>query len=140
MSVNKAEDDFAYSARGAWADILATFAGVLLIIGACFEVLQGAAAVSDPDFFADGSPYLYDFNVTAWGWIHIVLGVVSAIIAIGIFMSKSWAWMAGIVVVGLTIISNFLSIPHHPVWSVTVIAIDFAIIWALTVQLHHRRS
>jgi hypothetical protein len=138
-SASRTRDDFENSAKGAWADFLTMFAGVLLIISAGFEVLQGAAAVSDPDFFASGSEYLYKLNVTAWGWIHIILGVLSAIVAIGIFMEKSWAWFCGVVIVGLTMLSNFAAIPHYPVWSLTIIAIDVAIIWALTMQLGRRQ-
>ena len=122
-------------AKGAWADFLSVFAGVLMIIGASFEVLQGAAAIANPDFFADGSEYLYRFNVTAWGWIHLIIGILSAIVAIGLFTQKSWSYLAGIVIVGLSMLANFAAIPHYPAWSLTVIAIDAAIIWALSQKL-----
>ena len=122
-------------AKGAWADFLSVFAGVLMIIGACFEILQGAAAIANPDFFAAGSEYLYRFNVTAWGWIHLVIGVLSAIVAIGLFTAKSWSYPAGIVIVGLSMLANFAAIPHYPAWALTVIALDAAIIWALSQKL-----
>ena len=125
-------------AKGAWADFLSVFAGVLMIIGACFEILQGAAAIANPDFFAAGSEYLYRFNVTAWGWIHLTIGVLSAIVAFGLFMSKSWSYAAGVVIVGLSMLANFAAIPHYPAWALTVIALDAAIIWALTQKLGRR--
>lgn len=133
MSANLTEDDF--GARGAWIDFLSVFAGVLMIIGASFEMLQGAAAIADPDFFAAGSEYLYRFNVTAWGWIHLTIGVLSAIVAIGLFTRKSWSYLAGLVIVGLGMLANFAAVPHYPAWALTVIAIDVAIIWALSQQL-----
>lgn len=138
-SPNQTADDYAYSARGGWADFLATFAGVLLLIGSVFEVLQGAAAIADPEFFSSGTEYLYKLNVTAWGWIHLTLGVLSALVAIGIFMRKPWAWICGLVLVGLTMVTNFASLPQYPIWSLTIIAIDVAIIWALCVQLGRRQ-
>lgn len=137
-SPNQTEDDYAYSAKGGWIDFLATFGGVLLIISAGFEVLQGAAAIANPEFFASGDEYLYRFSGTTWGWTHLILGVLSAVVAIGIFMRKPWAWLAGIVIVGLTMLTNFASLPQYPVWSVTIIAIDVAIIWALSMQLGRR--
>jgi hypothetical protein len=33
--------------------------------------------------------------------------------------------------VGLSLIANFVFIPHYPVWSILIIALDIAIIWAL---------
>src|SRR6478609_3854572 len=118
MSANHDE----YGARGAWIDFLSVFAGVLMIIGASFEILQGAAAIANPDFFASGSEYLYRFNVTAWGWIHLTLGVLTAIVALGLFTRKSWSYPVGILIVGLGMLANFAAIPHYPLWSLTVIA------------------
>lgn len=135
MSGNLTDD----GARGAWVDFLSVFAGVLMVIGASFEILQGAAAVADPDFFAAGTEYLYEFNVTAWGWIHIVVGVLTAIVAIGLFTQQSWSYLCGLVIVGLGMLANFAGLPHYPIWSLTLIAIDVAIVWALCQQLARQR-
>lgn len=136
MSANLTEDDF--GARGAWIDFLSVFAGVLMVIGASFQILQGAAAIADPDFFAAGSDFTYRFSVTAWGWIHLILGVVSAIVAIGLFTRKSWSYPVGLVIVAIGAIANFAGIPNYPIWSLTLIAIDVAIIWALAQQVARR--
>jgi hypothetical protein len=33
----------------------------------------------------------------------------------------------------LSAVANFFFIPYYPVWSIVIIALDVAIIWALTV-------
>jgi uncharacterized membrane protein (DUF106 family) len=37
-----------------------------------------------------------------------------------------------VIVAAISAILNFMWLPYYPVWAVTVIAIDVAVIWALT--------
>lgn len=126
-----------YSARGAVADVAATFAGVLLIVTSLMDVLQGAAAINDPDFFAPSAEYVFDFDVAAWGWVHVVLGVVSFAVGIGILMRQGWGQVAGMIIAALAILTNFAWLPHYPLWSILIIAFNAFVIWALSVQLKH---
>jgi hypothetical protein len=123
------EDDT--STRGIFADVVISFAGVLMILTSIMEIIQGMAAVSDPEFYSAGSDYLLQFNVTTWGWVHIVIGAVSVVVAVGVLRRLRWGYLAGLVVVGLSMLSNFAFLPHYPVASIVVIAIDVLIIWAL---------
>lgn len=127
------------STRGAVADAGATFAGVLLIVTSLMDVLQGAAAINDPEFFAAGADYAFDLDVSAWGWVHLVLGAVSFLVAVGILMRTGWGQATGMLVAGLAMLTNFLWLPHHPLWSAVVIAFNAFVIWALSVQMKHYR-
>jgi uncharacterized protein (DUF983 family) len=43
----------------------------------------------------------------------------------------TWARIVGITVAGISMVLEFAYIPHFPIWSVVVIAVDVAIIWGL---------
>ena len=133
MSTPRNEID--YSTRGAVVDLTAAFGGVLLIVTALFEILQGLAAIADPDSFSAGSDYLYNFNVSAWGWIHLVVGVLTVVVGVAILRNVTWGWILGIGIAGLGALTNFLYLPHYPWWAVTIIAMNVLIIWALTSKL-----
>ena len=124
-----------YSTKGAWADLASTFGGVLLLATACFGFLQGASAVANDDLYSSGSAYLYEFDMTVWGWTHIVIAVLSAVVAVGILARKSWGQVTGVIVCGLSMIANFAFIPRYPLWSLIVIAVNVLVVWALTIQL-----
>lgn len=117
------------------ADVGATFAGVLLVLTSFMEVLHGIAAVADSNIYAAGTNYLYKFNLNVWGTIHIIIGVVSFVVAIGILRRVRWGYIAGVVITGLGIISNFAFLPRYPWWAMLIIAFDVFVIWALTTQL-----
>jgi hypothetical protein len=127
------------SRRGAVADVTATFAAVLLLITALMEILQGLAAINDPEFFAAGADYTFHFDVTVWGWVHVILGVISVAIAIGIMTRQGWAQVLGMGIAGLAMLINFAWLPHHPLWAIVIIAINAFVIWALSVQLKNYR-
>ena len=84
----------------------------------------------------EGTPYLveerpYGFDLTIWGWIHILLGIVVAAAGFTVLLGMMWARVVGIVVASVSLIANFMFIPHYPLWSLLIIALDVAVIWAL---------
>jgi hypothetical protein len=122
-------------AGGFMTDVISMFAGVLLLVAAGFSILQGAAAIANGDIYAAGSDYLYDFNMTVWGWVYLVLGVLGLIVAIGVLRRTSWGQVSGMIIAGLSALANFASLPHYPLWAISVIAVDLLIIYALSTQL-----
>ena len=127
------------SPRGVVAFGISTFAGVLLTLVSIFEVLQGIAAIANDTVYVRGLSYTYEFDVTAWGWIHLLLGLVGLGTGIGILMGQAWGRILGVFIAGLSMVSNFMFVPYYPVWSLTVIALDVLVIWALCSQLAHER-
>ena len=110
-----------------------TFAGVMLLILAILQVLDGiAAAAADTDtIFVTGIKYIYKFSLSTWGWIHIVLGVIGIAVAIGILMAKVWGQLAGVVLAGLGILAAFGFMPYYPLWGLVLIGFNVLVIWSL---------
>ena len=81
--------------RSAWAEGVTYFAVALLITVGIFQVLQGLAAVLDKGFYVAAVGNVFALNVTAWGWIHLVIGIVAVAIGIGLFSGRVWARGAG---------------------------------------------
>jgi len=137
MSTPRNEID--YSTSGFFADVTVAFAGIMLIVTGGFDVLHGIAAIGEPDFYAAGSDYTFRFSVTAWGWIHLVLGLVTVLIGVALLRGARWARVVGIVLAVIGAMSNFLSIPAYPWWSMITILIYVLVIWSLTRQLKDYR-
>ncbi|HCB02892.1 MAG TPA: hypothetical protein DEQ43_01270 [Nocardioides bacterium] len=117
------------------ASMVSTFAGVMLLTVSVFEIIQGIAAVAKDDVFVTGINYTFNLDVSGWGWIHIGLGVIGGLIAIGILMGQTWGRLAGIAIATLSAINAFLFLPYNSIWSLIVIAFDVFVIWALCFQL-----
>jgi hypothetical protein len=92
---------------------------------------MGLAVLIDDGFVRDTRDYAYDLDPTGYGWIHLILGIVLVLVGFGIFSGAVWARTVGIILAMLSAFVSFLFIPSYPVWSVLIIALDIAVIWAL---------
>src|SRR5699024_11421037 len=70
-------------------------------------------------------------DYTAWGWVHLVLGVVAFAAGAGILGGRSWARATGVVLAALSAIVNFAFLGAYPLWAILIIALDVLVIYAL---------
>ncbi|HEX6486151.1 MAG TPA: hypothetical protein VF012_05535 [Nocardioidaceae bacterium] len=120
------------SATDAYGGVV--FAAMLMILAGTFQAVQGLVALVNDDFYVTGEEYIFRFDLTTWGWVHLVLGVIVGLAGAALLRGAVWARIVAVVLAGLSILANFLWIPHYPVWSLTVIAFDVFVIWALVVH------
>jgi hypothetical protein len=115
-----------------WALGVIAFAAALMTLSGIFQALQGLVAIFNDEFFVATRHYTFDLDVTAWGWIHLVMGLAVFAAGIGLFARQTWAGVAAIVLAMLSALGNFFFIPYYPIWSLLVIGLDIWVIWALT--------
>jgi hypothetical protein len=115
-----------------WAIGGITFAATMLIMIGAFQVISGIAAIAEDEFLVLTANYVFDLDVTAWGWIHLLLGVVMLLAGFGLFSGATWAGVTAITIAVLSAVANFFFIPYYPFWSILVIGLDVWVVWALT--------
>jgi hypothetical protein len=106
-------------------------AAVLMIMSGILNFMEGLAALIRGSFFVVLPNYAYNISVTGWGWFHLILGLVVLAAGVGLFLDRAWARYVGVGIAAISAVINFLYIPYQPVWSIVVLAVDVAIIWAL---------
>jgi multisubunit Na+/H+ antiporter MnhF subunit len=92
--------------------------------------------MSDDNYFAkvNGNVSLtITNNVQTWGWVVLIAGMVMLFAGFGIFSGATWARVVGVAVAGLNLILQFVSLPHYPFWSLTMMFVDILIIYGLIV-------
>ncbi|MFJ9814750.1 hypothetical protein ACIRU3_05655 [Streptomyces sp. NPDC101151] len=116
-----------------WAVGLTLFAAVMLMVAGVLDIFRGIMGIAQDDVFLARGGYVFQFDLTGWGWVTLILGAVAVVVSMGLFRAALWAQISGIVIAGLIIIANFLSLPYSPVWSTLMIAFSGVVIWALCV-------
>ncbi len=114
-----------------WASGLALFAGLMMIVLGINQVFLGISGIANDDVYVSTPNYVYQFDLTTWGWLHLVFGVVVAVAGFFVIQGQAWARGLGIFLASLNAIVNFLFIPYFPVWAILLIALDVAVIWGL---------
>jgi hypothetical protein len=111
------------------------FAGVVMIVGGAFQALEGLAGIVRDEWLVVLPNYIYAFDLTVWGVIHLLVGLALVVIGASLLRGQTWARVAGLIVAVISAIVNFVWLPYSPWWAILVIAIDFVIIWALAAYL-----
>jgi len=117
-----------YAADMAVFPILQDRIGIAVILLVAFVVLP----LIGNDFLLNTKNYVVQFDASTWGWTHMILGVVVAATGLFILTGNRLARGVGVAIVSLSALANFLWIPYYPLWAMTVLALDVAVIWALT--------
>jgi hypothetical protein len=107
------------------------FAAIMMLMVGVFQALQGLIAIFENEFYVQTRNYLFEFDATTWGWIHLVIGLLVAFAGWGLLSGQTWARVVGITLAALSATANFLFIPYYPFWSMLIIAVDIFVIWAL---------
>jgi hypothetical protein len=114
-----------------WAAGFILFAALMMIMGGIFQALQGLAGIFENEFYVATRNYVFEGDATAWGWTHLIIGVIVGLAGLGLLSGQTWARVVGIFLAVLSAIANFLFIPYYPLWSLLIIALDVFVIWAL---------
>jgi hypothetical protein len=126
--------------RAAWAGGLTLFAGIVVVMLGVLEFLQGFSAVRRDDVFVRAPNYVYELDLTTWGWIHMLIGVIAMVIGGAVLTTHKSGLVAGIVLAVLSAVSNFLFIPQSPWWSLVLIGLNVAVIWAFCEVMRENRA
>ena len=117
-----------------WAAGWIAFAGIALIMIGVFHAIAGFAQIMNDESFLVTTKYVFAFNTTTWGWIHLIGGIVVVFAGFGVFRGDVWARTIGVIIAMLSAILNFSWLLYVPFWSMLMIFIDISIIWALTIH------
>lgn len=115
-----------------WAAGYASFAGVVLIMVGFFQAIAGLVAIVNDTFYVATKDYVFKFDATAWGWIHLIVGIIVLLVGFGIFSGNVLARTVGVIAALVSGVAAFMWVPYYPFWAIVIIALDIAIIWALT--------
>ena len=117
------------------------FAGVMMLILGMFHAFQGLVALFRDDYYLVGQNGLtLHVDYTAWGWTHLIFGVVVVAAGAGLLSGQMWARVVGVVLAVLSALVNVAFLAAYPIWSTIMIAVDILVIWALTVHGREMRT
>jgi hypothetical protein len=107
-------------------------AAVILILAGVLHAMQGVVGLANNEFYVTTQNWIFKFDATTWGWVHILVGLIAIGTGIGLFYGAVWARTVGVIVAAVSVFANFVWLPYYPVWAILIIAFDFFVIWALT--------
>ena len=104
----------------------------MLVIAGFLNIVYGVGAISGDEFFGDDARFVFG-DLETWGWVHVGLGSMAIIAAFLIIVSSDLGRGLGILIAGLNVITQVLSISAHPYFALSVIALDCLVMYGLIV-------
>jgi hypothetical protein len=127
-----------YESREAVASGFTALAATLMILSGLWAFFVGITGVLQGSFYRAVPVYTFSLSVHTWGWIQLVIGAVVFAAGVCLLLGMMWARVVGVILAVVSGLANFLFLPHYPLWSIIVIALDVLIIWALTTSRSRR--
>ena len=111
------------------------FASFMMFLVGAFQAVQGLVALFDDDYYVvRESGLVVNVDYTAWGTVHLLLGVLLVICGLGLLTGNLAARTVGVILAGLSALVNMAFIGAYPVWSLLVITVDVLVIYAIIVH------
>lgn len=120
-----------YETKQGTAFGITVVAAALLFVAGIVGIFAGISAIAGDDIYVATPDYIYEFNLTTWGWIHLIVGIIAIIVAGGLGVGSGWARVSAIIIASLSIITQFLWLPYNPWWAILIIVLDLIVIWAV---------
>jgi hypothetical protein len=118
--------------RSGWAVGYAAFAAVMLLLAGGFHFIAGLVGIVDDDFYVVTPNWVFEFDTTAWGWIHLIGGILVILAGLSILKGHTYGRIIGVTAASISAIANFAWLPYREFWGALIIFLDIAVIWALT--------
>jgi hypothetical protein len=110
------------------------FGGMVMIMLGAFNIIEGLVALFNDQYYVATPQGLLVFDITAWGWIHLIIGIVAIAVGIGVFTGATWARICGVILCAINALVQLVFLSAYPIWAVLVITLDILVIWALIVH------
>jgi hypothetical protein len=116
------------------------FAAIMMFIVGGFNMIDGLAGIFKSEVFVTTSKGILVFDVTAWGWIHLVLGALQILVAWYLLRGAMWARMTAVALLALNAIEQLAFLGAYPFWASIIIILDVVVIWAIIVHGDETRA
>lgn len=110
------------------------FAAIMMILTGVFNAVEGFVALLNRAFYVSNGEHLVLLDLTAWGWVHLVLGVLIGISGLALLSGALWARVVAVALAALNAVAQLAFVSAYPVWSTIVIALCVLVIWATVVH------
>jgi hypothetical protein len=116
----------------------AVFAGLLLLMLGSLDFFWGLAGILEDENLIVGGHGAIIVDLTAWGWVILILGAIQVLVGLGLAAGAGWARWAGVFLAALAVIGQIGIVTAFPIWSFIVILLAVLVIYGLTVRWEER--
>ena len=110
------------------------FAGIMMIVMGAFNAIEGLVGLFRGEYYVANGEQVIVFDLTTWGWITLLLGVLVVVAGAALLSGSAWARVVTVILAAVNAVAQLAFVSVHPVWSTIVITLCVVVIWAVVVH------
>ncbi|RJQ92312.1 hypothetical protein D5S19_00620 [Amycolatopsis panacis] len=110
------------------------FGASMMILLGLFSLIEGFVALFNDKYYVVTRQGLLVFDMTGWGWVHVIVGGLAVVAGGFLFTGMLWARIIAVILAGVNAIAQLVFLSAYPVWGTIVIALDVLVIYAIIVH------
>ncbi|MGI9641340.1 MAG: DUF7144 family membrane protein [Acidimicrobiia bacterium] len=110
------------------------FSTTIFIVIGVLNVIFGLTMLINNEWIVFGAEKVWYVDITTWGWITLLVGVLQLFVAWGVASAQTWARIVGVIFAAIALINAFFVVPYYPIWAIIVAVLTAMVIYALTVH------
>jgi hypothetical protein len=110
------------------------FATTMFFIVGALDIIHGLQMVLNSEWIVFGTFNVWYLDVSAWGWITLIMGGVALLVSWAIYSGQTWGRIVGIIAATFAAIDAFLIMQYATAAALTILALSVLVIWALAVH------
>ena len=114
------------------------FAGILMVLLGGLSFFEGLIALIRDNYYVVTPSGFLLFDVTGWGWIMLLWGIVLVLVGLALLNGASWARWTSILLVSINVFGQlgFLGNTNDTVWLLITLTFNIIVLYALIVRWH----
>ena len=114
------------------------FAGILMVLLGALSAFEGLIALLEGNYYVPTEAGYLLFDITAWGWIMLIWGIILALVGLALLGGASWARWVAILLVSINFFSQlgFLGNTNDTIWLLISLTLNIIVLYALIVRWH----
>ena len=116
------------------------FVAILLLLVGTLNIIYGIGAISDANFYANDTRYIFT-NLHAMGWFLVIVGVIQLTGGFSLISGNPYGRIIGVIAGSLGAIDALLSMGGtHPFWSLAIFALCVWVVYGIVVYGEEERA
>jgi hypothetical protein len=104
-------------------------------------MVQGLTALLDDTYFVvRNEDQLLITGFQTWGWVLVIWSIAQIAAAFGLNGGHGWARVLAVAIASISILIQIAFLAAFPLWSMTIIALDVIVLFALVVRWDEARA
>lgn len=104
------------------------------MVSGVVQAIYGLGTLLKNDFLLVTANHAVVVNVTAWGWVHLIAGLLLVAAGYSVINGNAFGRIVAVIFTAMALVANISYVSAYPIWTLMLIVVDVLVLYALVVH------